>query len=169
VVATDARALVWRHSLRTAVTSLTWSADGKRLAVASRRGVTVLDGASGHVRGRVPAPRGFDVAGIAFANRSQQLAVTLNSADGRAQAIAIDLRRAHSKPRPLFAGSGRFADVRWSPDDRWVLISWPAANQWLFLRSASVSGVSAVRDIARQFDPGVRNAKFPSVADWCCG
>jgi dipeptidyl aminopeptidase/acylaminoacyl peptidase len=169
VVATDAHALVWRHSLRDAVTSLAWSADGRRLAVASRGRVTILDGASGRAQRRIAVPRGFEVADIAFAHRSQQLAMTLNSRDGRAQALAIDIRHSHAKPRALFAGAGRFADVRWSPDDRWVLLSWPAANQWLFLRSASVSGVSAVRDIARQFDPGVRKAKFPAVADWCCG
>jgi hypothetical protein len=75
----------------------------------------------------------------------------------------------NSRPRQLFTGAGRFSQVQWSPDDRWVLISWPAADQWLFLRSARVSGVSAVRDIARQFDPGVRAARFPAVADWCCG
>jgi hypothetical protein len=94
--------------------------------------------------------------------------MTVNSTDGRARALAVDLRARESKPRTLFAGMGAFATVRWSPDDRWVLISWPAANQWLFLRSASVSGVSAVRDIARQFDPGARHARFPAVADWCC-
>jgi hypothetical protein len=169
VVATDARALAWRHTLRAPVTSLAWSADGTLLAAASQRAVTLLDGAGGRVRRRITAPRGLEVAGIAFAHRSRELAVTLNSADGRAQALAIDVRQAGSKPRRLFAGSGHFGGVRWSPDDRWVLISWPAANQWLFLRSARVCGVSAVRDIARLCDPGVRSARFPAIADWCCG
>jgi hypothetical protein len=81
----------------------------------------------------------------------------------------LDVGRRTSKPLTLFAGVGRFTQVRWSPDDHWILISWPAANQWLFLRSARVSGVSAVRDVARQFDPGIRRTRFPAVADWCCG
>lgn len=169
VVATDAQALAWRRTLPARVTALAWSADGKLLAAASKRGVTLLDGAGGHVRRHIAAPHGFTVADVAFAHRARGLAMALNGAGGRAQAVAIDLRRANSKPRSLFAGSGRFEAIRWSPDDRWVLIAWPAANQWLFLRSARVSGVSAVRDIARQFDPGVRNARFPAVADWCCG
>jgi dipeptidyl aminopeptidase/acylaminoacyl peptidase len=169
VVATDARALAWRHALRDPVTAIAWSPDGRLLAAASKRAVTFLDGASGRVRRRVAAPGGFTVAGIAFAHRSREIAVALNTPDGRAEALAVDVRRPRSAPRRLFAGSGRFAAVRWSPDDRWVLIAWPAANQWLFLRSARVSGVSAVRDIARQFDPGMRSPRFPVVADWCCG
>ena len=81
----------------------------------------------------------------------------------------MNASRRNATPRTLFAGRGRFTAVQWSPDDRWLLISWPAANQWLFLRATPVPGVSAVRDIARQFDPGVRRARFPAVADWCCG
>jgi hypothetical protein len=169
VVATDVRALAWRHALRAPATALAWSPEGRLLAVASRTAVSILDGASGRQRRHVTAPRGFEVSALAFAQRSRQLAFTVNSRGGRAQAIAVDLRDAKSRPRRLFAGAGRFTGVQWSPDDRWVLISWPAANQWLFLRSARVSGVSAVRDISRQFDPAARHARFPSVAGWCCG
>lgn len=169
VVATDARALGWRHTLTQRVRALAWSPDGRLLAVAGRTSISILDGARGTVRRRINAPPGFSVAALAFAQRGHELAVAANSADGRARALAVDAGRRHTKPRALFAGAGRFTGVEWSPDDRWVQIAWPAANQWLFLRSARVAGVSAVRDIARQFDPGVRRARFPAVADWCCG
>jgi dipeptidyl aminopeptidase/acylaminoacyl peptidase len=169
VVATDARALAWRRVLRDPAATLEWSADGRVLAVASRAGVSVLDGRSGRLHRRIAAPPGFTVSALAFANHGRELAFTMNSGDGRARAIAVDIRAPDAKPRRLFAGSGRFTGVQWSPDDGWVLISWPAADQWLFLRSARVSGVSAVRDIARQFEPGARHARFPSVAGWCCG
>jgi dipeptidyl aminopeptidase/acylaminoacyl peptidase len=169
VLATDAPALAWRATLPHAATALAWSPDGRVLAVAGRSQITILDGSSGKLRRHIRAPAGFRIASIAFAHRGRRLAIAVNSTDGRARALAVDLRARDSKPRRLFAGAGGFARVRWSPDDRWVLISWPAANQWLFLRSASVSGVSAVRDIARQFDPGARQARFPAVADWCCG
>jgi WD domain, G-beta repeat len=169
VVATDARALAWRHSVPQRVRALAWSPDGRLLAVAGRSSVAILDGARGTLLRRVAAPGGFAIVALAFANRGHQLALALNSGDGRARAASLDVGHRASTPRTLFAGAGRFADVRWSPDDHWVLISWPAANQWLFLRSARVSGVTAVRDIARQFDPGTRRARFPAVADWCCG
>ncbi|HEX6714148.1 MAG TPA: hypothetical protein VF066_12215 [Thermoleophilaceae bacterium] len=168
VVATDARALAWRHSLHAPVRELAWSPDGRLLAVAGTRAITVLDGTSGRLRRRIAAPRGFTVSAIAFAQRHSRLAIALSSSAGRARALSVDLARLGTEPRTLFTGAGRFAALRWSPDDRWVLIAWPAANQWLFLRSTRVSGVSAVRDIARQFDPGVRAARFPAVAGWCC-
>jgi WD40-like Beta Propeller Repeat/WD domain, G-beta repeat len=169
VVATDARALAWRHTLRQRVRALAWSPDGRLLAVAGRTSIAILDSAGGTARRRIHAPPGFTVAALAFAARGHELAIAVNSADGRARALAVDGGRRATRPRTLFAGAGRFTGVQWSPDDRWVQISWPAANQWLFLRSARVAGVSAVRDIARQFDPGVRRARFPAVADWCCG
>ena len=170
VIATDARALAWRRTLPQAAQSLAWSADGRLLAVAGRTRVTVLDGPSGRLRHTVATPRGFVISGIAFAHHGGQLAIAVHSRDGRARALAVDLTgRRPAPPRRLFAGAGRFSQLQWSPDDRWVLISWPEANQWLFLRSARVSGVSAVRDIARQFDPVRRDARFPHLADWCCG
>jgi dipeptidyl aminopeptidase/acylaminoacyl peptidase len=169
VVGADARTLAWRHAVPQRTLSLAWSADGRLLAAAGRTRVTILDGASGRTRRQVPAPHGFRITAIAFAHAGRRLAVALSSSNGQARALTIDLGARHSRLRQLFAGAGRFSQVQWSPDDRWVLISWPAADQWLFLRSARVSGVSAVRDIARQFDPGVRAARFPVVGGWCCG
>jgi hypothetical protein len=131
--------------------------------------VTILDGASGATRRRIAAPKGFTVTAIAFSHARRQLAIALSAPDARARAITIGLHSRHSRPRQLFAGTGRFSQVQWSPDDRWVLVSWPAADQWLFLRSARVSAVSAVGDIAHQFDPGSQRALFPAVEDWCCG
>jgi hypothetical protein len=117
---------------------------------------------------RIAAPRGFTVSAIAFAQHRSRLAIALSSPVGRARAVSVDLARRNAEPLTLFRGAGRFTALQWSPDDRWVQIAWPAANQWLFLRSTRVSGVSAVRDIARQFDPGVRTARFPALAGWCC-
>jgi hypothetical protein len=169
LVATDARALAWRRGLPQATRALAWSADGRLLAVAGRTTITVLDGATGVVRRRIAAPAGVAIGAVAFAPRGHQIAVALRGRDAQARVVTVAAGGPHTRPRLLFAGAGRFAQVQWSPDDRWVLIAWPAANQWLFLRSTRVSAVSAVRDIARQFDPGSRNPEFPAIADWCCG
>jgi dipeptidyl aminopeptidase/acylaminoacyl peptidase len=169
LVATDARALAWRHRVPQAARALAWSADGRLLAVAGRTTVTILDGATGAVRMPIRMPSGFSLGALAFAHRSPRLAVAVRARSGEARAMAMTLGARAGRVRLLFAGAGRFSQLQWSPDDRWVLLAWPAANQWLFLRSTRVSAVSAVRDIARQFDPGSRGARFPAIADWCCG
>lgn len=72
--------------------------------------------------------------------------------------------------RELFPGRGRFSDLQWSPDGRWLLVAWRDADQWLFVSSARVGELRAVSDIGRQFDPGGAGvASFPGVSGWCCG
>jgi hypothetical protein len=151
------------------VQQLSWSADGRLLAVVQRTRVTVLDGAGGRVRRTLTAPAGMTLGAAAFAHRGARLALVFRSAVGRSRAATVDLAAPGTPPRDLFAGAGRFSQVNWSPDNRWILISWPAADQWLFLRSTRVSAISAVGHIAGQFDPGKRRARFPMIAGWCCG
>ena len=167
VVATDARALVLRHEVQEPVRSLAWSADGRLLAVVGRAGVTVLNGSTGRVVDRVHALPGFTLTAAAFAPRGTRMALVLN-APGRARAVSVDLSRRSSKPRLLFAGAGRFSQLSWSPGGRWIVVGWPAADQWLFLRSSRTPGVSAVRGIAAQFDPRAPAPVFPSLGPWCC-
>jgi dipeptidyl aminopeptidase/acylaminoacyl peptidase len=168
LASTDLNGRAWRRRLTERVRALAWSADGRLLAVAGRRGVTLLDGATGAVRRRIPAAAGFHVGAISFAPGGSRLAMALNGSAGRARVVSVDGSRKSSQPRALFAGAGSFSTVAWSPDGRWILIAWPAADQWLFLRSSRVTGVSAVRHIARQFDPRARAPRFPGVASWCC-
>jgi hypothetical protein len=168
VVATDAHALAWRHRVRQAAQALAWSPDGRMLAVAGRTEVTILDGASGRALRRVRAPAGAGLGAIAFAPNGRRLALVARFQGGRARLLTVDLEKP-AAPRLLFAGAGLFSQVRWSPDGRWLLIAWPDANQWLFVRSTATPGLTAVRDISRQFDPGVPAPRFPAIGGWCCG
>ena len=63
--------------------------------------------------------------------------------------------------RLLFRGTGFFRQVAYSPNGRWLLVSWPTANQWVFVRSTPRKIVGASR-IAVQF------GGFPRVSGWCC-
>jgi dipeptidyl aminopeptidase/acylaminoacyl peptidase len=166
LAATDLRARVWRARLRDTISSLAWSSDGQTLAVAGRRAVWLLDGVSGHVRRRLAITSPGHVAALSFAPAGTQLAVAVNGV--RAHVLTVDAERQLAPLRPLFSGAGRFSQLAWSPDARWILVAWPAADQWLYIRSADVAGLTAVRAIARQFDPVAPVPRFPSVAGWCC-
>ena len=69
--------------------------------------------------------------------------------------------------RQLLAGTG-LRDVSWSPNGKWVLISWPAADQWVFVRALGPPRVAAVGRIAQQFSPGGSARSFPQLEGWCC-
>jgi dipeptidyl aminopeptidase/acylaminoacyl peptidase len=168
LVATDARALVWRHRVGERVGALSWSADGSQLAVAGRTGVTILDGRNGSIRRVIRMPAGARVRSVSFAHRGGKLAVVTRSPGGRARAFLVSAAAKHGRPRELFAGAGRFEQPQWSPDDRWVLLGWPAADQWLFLRAARVSSIRAVGAIAKQFSSDPRHTSFPRLSGWCC-
>jgi hypothetical protein len=63
--------------------------------------------------------------------------------------------------RVLFRGTGVFKQVVPSPDRRWLLVTWPTADQWVFIRvhPRKIVGVSR---ISSQF------GGFPRVGGWCC-
>ena len=168
LVATDAKALVWRRHVSQPIESFAWSEDGALAAVGSASRVTVLDGASGRVRNVVRTPAGFRIGAIAFGHHTHTVAITLRSRTGRARVVTVSALDPRAGTRQLFAGAGSFPQVQWSPDDRWLLISWPAANQWLFVRSSRVNAIRAVSNIASEFDPGGRAPRSPGLGGWCC-
>jgi hypothetical protein len=49
-----------------------------------------------------------------------------------------------------------------SPGGRWLLVTWPTANQWVFVRAQPRKIVGAAR-ISAQF------GGYPRVVSWCCG
>ena len=66
--------------------------------------------------------------------------------------------------RVVFRGTGEFRDVARSPDGRWLLVTWPTADQWVFVRTDGGRKIEAVSGITRQFGGG----SFPRIAGWCC-
>jgi hypothetical protein len=102
------------------------------------------------------APGGSRVALVRSSVRSERSELVLLDA-------ADDLRA-----RPLFARLGRFDAPAWSPGGRWLLLPWPDADQWLFLRPVAAPRRTAVANIARQFAPGAERGVFPQSVQWCC-
>jgi hypothetical protein len=61
------------------------------------------------------------------------------------------------------------AQVTWSPNGRWLLVSWPAADQWVFVAVAGgAPRIAAISRIKRQFTPRSPLSAFPTVDGWCC-
>ena len=125
------------------VRKLQWSSDGKLPLALGQAGLRVYD-----LRGRVVASGGPAVAAT-FVGASHRVAVLVTSGDvllGRSILFhAPELRRLVS-----------------SPDGKWLLVTWPAANQWLFVRVAAPHTIRASSQISRQFGRGT----FPEVSGW---
>ena len=145
---------------------LGWSADGRRLLVATRTALVALD-RLGRPVWRAEAPSGTDIVSSAIAPGGDRAATVLVSKSGERSELALLGPGGHG--RTLFQGLGRFAEVLYSPDGEWLLLAWRSADQWLFLNPADPKRVVAISDIAAQFDPGTTSApSFPSIEGWCC-
>jgi hypothetical protein len=139
-----------------------WSADGKRLLV-----VTANELRSYSARGEfLSARRVSPLARAAAVSPRGDMAVIATT--DRAASSRLLLIDSSGRQRQLFAGPGVFGEVAWSPRGDYLLLSWPSADQWLFLDPDRPRRTVAVSNISRQFSPGGGPAGFPSVTGWCC-
>jgi hypothetical protein len=77
--------------------------------------------------------------------------------------VSIEARSARlERRRRVFSVLGTIGQIAWSPDARWLLVTLPAADQWVFVR-AKGPGLRAVSNIAQQF-----GGSFPTLDGWCC-
>jgi WD40 repeat protein len=162
VLRTSAGKLLWRRPVGVLPTGLEWSSDGRALAVFSARRIVLLD-ARGRVQ-RTVSPLGAKLLTGSFRPRTHDLAVVVRRARG-SEVRLVDVDRPGAAPL-LFAGPGAFGDVAWSPDGKWLLVNWPAANQWVFLHG---SRALAVANIRQQFprDDGL-GPLLQLAGRWCC-
>jgi hypothetical protein len=155
-------ALVWRRPVAAAPTALDWSSDGRYLAVVSARDVVVLDGAGRPVR--TISKLGSALNAAAFAPGSHRLALVAR-VGRRSEVHVVDLDRPGTG-RLVLAGPGTFGDVTWGPGRDWLLVTWPAADQWVFLHGARAHAVGNIRE---QFPRADGLAPTLQVAGrWCC-
>ena len=64
-------------------------------------------------------------------------------------------------PGVIFRASG-LGQIVSAPDGRWLLLTWPAANQWVFVRAHGTHVIHAYSGVARQFGGG----SFPTISGW---
>jgi hypothetical protein len=158
----DTGHLVWRARVAVPPTGLSWSTDGRYLAVTSARKVTVLT-QQGRVHRTVTTleQRFVDAA---FQSRTHELALSIRTQTGSAVGLIDVDRPGHGKT--LFAGPGTFGDFVWSPDGRWLLLAWPTADQWLFLHGSRVRAVGNIREQFPRADDQQPRLQFDQR--WCC-
>ena len=68
----------------------------------------------------------------------------------------------------MFEGPGRISNLVTSPDLAWIAAGWPAADQFLFFKSAPgrLGEVDAVSNVSAEFSPGTGSASFPVLTGW---
>jgi hypothetical protein len=93
------------------------------------------------------SPDGASVARLAHVGRSDRLVVSDATGDESV----------------LFSARGRLTGPTWSPDGRWLLVGWPAADQWLFIDTLHPRHVVAFDRISEQFG---ETGGFPQVDGW---
>jgi hypothetical protein len=158
--------ILWRAPFSFLQQSLEWSTDGELLAVAGAHRVLVLDGRGRRVR-TISSLSGW-IRGVAFRPRTHELAVTIWHGSARSEVRLVDVDRPGTS-RLLFAGPGRFGDTAWSPTGAWLLVSWPEADQWLFVSPGARPRVRAVANVAAQFPrPDGRPPDLFVANGWCC-
>jgi hypothetical protein len=158
----DSRRLRWRAVALAGVTKLQWSSDGTYLLAISRARARIYS-ADGELARSVAAPAGSFLLDGALSPDGRLLALVLGGADS---GVVLEGTFADgASPRRVLAGQ-ELGQLLWSPDGEWLLVSWPAADEWVFVRVEGKPRIAAVSNIAKQFGRGSRG--FPQLAGWCC-
>jgi hypothetical protein len=176
VVDTESGAPVAAARALTGVRVLEWGGDGVLLE-ASRRALWTRPTRAAKLRGslRIGLPRwlplpegGGRIRDVALSPSGRRVAALLGTRGARGPQSAVLLYpAAGGRPRTLLEVPGRLGQVAFSPDGRRLLVTWPGADQWLFLpvgrgESRALAGIGAA------FAPGHRAAPFPRLEGWCC-
>jgi hypothetical protein len=147
-----ARSVLSTPPIREPVRKVAWSRDGRRLLVFAPHATRVYrDGKV--VEQDDPSDATLDTD-ASFAGRRGHVAAI------RVAGVSSNVFWLAGGP-VLFSGTGVFRQLAPSPDGRWVLVTWPTANQWVFVRTRRRKIVAVAR-IAQQFGRRAR------VEDWCC-
>jgi hypothetical protein len=134
------------------VRKVTWSRDGRLLLVFAPHATRVYR-ETRVVAQDDPSDETLDTDASLVGRRDVPAAIRLAG-------VSSNVFRISGGP-VIFSGSGVMRQLEPSPDGRWVLITWPTANQWVFVRVRRRKIVAVAR-INQQFGRGAH------LEDWCC-
>lgn len=155
---------LWSTALGVGVRELAWSRDGQRLLAVSPAAVHVYT-AQGKRLLTMALPRGAPAVDGALSPDGHTLGLVLGGSSSDVVVANLDLP--NLAPRRVLAGAG-LRQLTWSPDGKWLIVSWPAADQWAFVRVAGAPRIAAVSRIRQQFSAGGGHHGFPQLDGWCC-
>ncbi|MDE3129525.1 MAG: hypothetical protein KGL16_00065 [Acidobacteriota bacterium] len=156
-------AKLWSADPHARIVQLGWSADGRRLLAGSSAALFLYT-AAGRLVARL-APGGGAIGAAALSPNGRDVALVTR---GRGGGVTVYTGTGHDLVgRRVLAGPG-LGQVVFSPDGRWLLASWPAANQWVFVHVSGRPQIAAVSRIAEQFSTRLPGGPFPRVDGWCC-
>jgi hypothetical protein len=159
----DTGAAMWSARPAAPIRQLAWSADGARLLVLSPRRALVYS-AGGRLLRTLTPPDGAPLTAAALSPDGRRLALLTGGGDGAVDVYSLVARDPAARRVLAAAGLGQ---VAWSPDGSWLLISWPAADQWIFARVVGSPRIAAVSRISQRFSHRA-HARFPVLEGWCC-
>jgi WD40-like Beta Propeller Repeat len=152
VLDADRCSLAWRSAPFADPRALRWSDDGRRLLLVTRDELVAFG-----ARARPLAVlRLRGVTDAAFRPGSHELALVRGG-----EVLGLSADRLGATPRRLFRVTGRIGQIAWSPNGRWLLVTWPDADQFLFVHGRRIRAVSG---ITHQFG----GSAFPTLGGWCC-
>jgi hypothetical protein len=144
--------------------ALAWSAGGTRLRVVTSAGVWQY--ARSDAAGQALALTGAGpVIAAAASPDGSRLALTRGGATPRVQ--VADMTSRQPVFRPVLSG----IDVRqlsWAPGGDWLLVTWPAADQWLFVHVSGTPRLQAASRVTERFRAGGAKPSLPRIDGWCC-
>jgi hypothetical protein len=149
VVDLDGCVVPWTATAVARARRVEWSGDGTRLLVIGARAIRILDGRTGRL---VAQTLGADAAWRPGAH-------TLARIVHRGGASRVLVGR-----KVVFTATGRLVQPSWTPDGRWLVVGWPTADQWVFVR-ADGKRIRAVSNVSEQF----RSRSFPRIEGWAAG
>jgi Tol biopolymer transport system component len=170
----DSGTVAWSRRFAEPIRTLAWSADGSRLLVVTPTDALVYD-AAGTLRSRATLSNRAPLIDAALSPDGRTLALTRGASNPHAlerglggDLIVLSLSGRETQARRVFSGV-RLGQLAFSPDGKWLLVSWPAADQWVFVRADGVPRVLAASRIREQFAPTATSRPgLPTLDGWCC-
>jgi hypothetical protein len=148
IVDLDGCVVPWTAAVVARPRRVEWSSDGTRLLVVGASAMRIFDGRTGRL---VASTLGADAA---WRPGGRTLARIFHR--GGASRVIVGRK-------VVFSATGRLVQPVWTPDGRWLVVGWPTADQWVFVR-ADGKRIRAVSNVSEQF----RSRSFPHLEGWCC-